>query len=220
LPNLADAYYCTDGLPITRSPLYNAANKTLNRDPRFNATVVTTNSLFRGAAILATNIAPTKYRLRKWADESAANSTNAFDNGQDYYVLRYAEVLLTRAEALLESGTYTEQQVRDLVNQVRTRATMPKVETVEGTGLTKQQLIDIVRQERRVETAFEGLRYYDIKRWGILKERAVDTYMSVDKIQATGIQNRIFNAARHYVWPIPQREIDANSALEQHPEWK
>lgn len=223
LPNLANAYYCTDGLPITSSPLYNATNKTLNRDPRFNATLVTTNSMFRGAAILATNLAPTTIRLRKWADEAALNSTNSFDNAQDYYVLRYAEVLLTRAEALLESGTYTEQQIRDLVNQVRTRATMPKVETVEGKGggsLTKQQLIDIVRQERRVETAFEGLRYYDLKRWGILKQRSVDVYMSVDKVQASAIQNRIFNEARHNVWPIPQREIDANSALVQHPEWQ
>ena len=220
LPNLADAYYCTDGLPITRSPLYNASNKTLNRDPRFNATIVTTQSLFRNAAILATNLAPTRFRLRKWADESALNSTNAFDNGQDFYVLRYAEVLLTRAEALLESGTYTEQEVRDLVNLVRTRATMPKVETVEGTGLTKQQLIDIVRQERRVETTFEGLRYYDLKRWGILKQRAVDIYTSVDKVQVTAIQTRTFNESRHYVWPIPQREIDANSALVQHPEWQ
>lgn len=220
LPNLADAFYCTDGLPITRSPLYNATNKTLNRDPRFNATVLTTNSLFRGAAVLATNLTPTRFRLRKWADESALNSTNAFDNGQDFYVLRYAEVLLTRAEALLESGTYTEAQVRDLVNQVRTRATMPKVEAVEGSNLTKQQLIDIVRQERRVETAFEGLRYYDIKRWGILKERAVDVYMSVDKSQASGIENRTFVAPRHYVWPIPQREIDANGALVQHTEWQ
>jgi starch-binding outer membrane protein, SusD/RagB family len=220
LPNLADAYYCTDGLPITRSPLYNASNKTLNRDPRFNASIVTTGSLFRGAAILATNLAPTRFRLRKWADEAAANSTNAFDNGQNFYVLRYAEVLLTRAEALLESGNYTEQQVRDLVNQVRTRATMPKVEAVEGANLTKQQLIDIVRQERRVETAFEGLRYYDLKRWGILKQRSVDIYMSVDKVQATAIQTRIFEPNRHNVWPIPQREIDANSALVQHPEWQ
>jgi starch-binding outer membrane protein, SusD/RagB family len=220
LPNLADAYYCTDGLPITRSPLYNATNKTLNRDPRFNATIVTTQSMFRGAAILATNLAPTRFRLRKWADESALNSTNAFDNAQDFYVLRYAEVLLTRAEALLESGTYTETEVRDLVNQVRVRATMPRVEAVEGSNLTKQQLIDIVRQERRVETAFEGLRYYDLKRWGILKQRAVDVYMSVDKVQATAIQNRTFMESRHNVWPIPQREIDINSALIQHAEWQ
>ena len=219
LPNLADDFYCTDGLPISKSPLFNATNKLLNRDPRFDATVVTTRSLFRGAAILATNLAPTNYRLRKWADETAANSTNAFDNSQDFYVLRYAEVLLTRAEALLESGSYTEQVVRDLINQVRVRATMPKVEAVEGTGLTKQQLIDIVRHERRVETAFEGLRYYDLKRWGILKERTVDTYMNNDKIQAPAIQNRIFTSPKHNVWPIPQREIDINSSLIQHTEW-
>lgn len=219
LPNLADAFYCSDGLPITKSPLYNAQNRHLNRDPRFDATILTRTSLFRGAAILATNLAPTNYRLRKWADETATNSTNAFDNGQDFYVLRYAEVLLTRAEALLESGNYTEQAVRDLVNQVRTRATMPKVEAVEGTGLTKQRLIEIVRQERRVETAFEGLRFYDLKRWGQLKELAVDNYMKVDKVQAPAIQNRIFTVPRHNVWPIPQREIDINPALVQHPEW-
>ncbi len=220
LPNLADDYYCTDGLPITKSPLYSAANKHLNRDSRFDATLVTTKSLFRGAAILPANLAPTTFRLRKWADESAANSTNAFDNGQDFYVLRYAEVLLTRAEALLESGNYTELAIRDLVNQVRTRAGMPKVETVEGKSvtLTKQQLIEIVRHERRVETAFEGLRYYDLKRWGILKERAVDNYLKVDKVQAPAIQNRIF-VPRHNVWPIPQREIDVNPSLVQHPEW-
>jgi starch-binding outer membrane protein, SusD/RagB family len=219
LPNFADAYYCTDGLPITRSPLYSAANKLLNRDPRYDATLLGKSSMFKGAAVLATNLVPTGYRIRKWADESAANSTNAADNPQDFYVLRYAEVLLNRAEALLESGTYTEAQVRDLVNQVRTRATMPKVETVEGTNLTKQQLIDIVRQERRIETAFEGLRYYDLKRWGILKERAVDVYLSVDKAQAPAIDGRAFEP-RHYVWPIPQRELDINKALVQHDEWK
>jgi starch-binding outer membrane protein, SusD/RagB family len=219
LPNLADDFYCTDGLPITKSPLYSAQNKHLNRDSRFDATLVTTKSLFRGAAILPANLTPTTFRLRKWADETATNSTNAFDNGQDFYVFRYAEVLLTRAEALLESGSYTEAAVRDLVNQVRTRATMPKVEAIEGTGLSKQQLIEIVRHERRVETAFEGLRYYDLKRWGLLKEKSVDNYMKNDKVQAPAIQNRIFNDARHNVWPIPQREIDANSALTQHKEW-
>lgn len=218
-PNLADAYYCTDGLPITRSPLYSAANKLLNRDPRYDATILGKTSTFRGAIVLGTNLVPTGYRIRKWADESVTNSTNAADNGQDFYILRYAEVLLNRAEALLESGTYTEAQVRDLVNQVRTRATMPKVEAVEGTNLTKQQLIDIVRQERRVETAFEGLRLYDLKRWGILKERVVDIYMSVDRVQAPALEEREFKA-KHYVWPIPQRELDVNSALVQHDEWK
>jgi starch-binding outer membrane protein, SusD/RagB family len=220
LPNLADDYYCKDGLPITSSPLFNPANKTLNRDPRFDATLLTTQSLFRGAAILATSLTPTNYRIRKWADEAASNSANAFDNGQDFYVLRYAEVLLTRAEALLESDTYTELQVRDLINQVRVRSVMPKVENVEGTGLTKQKLIDIVRHERRIETAFEGLRFYDLKRWGILKERAVDLYMSYDKLQATAIQNRLFVVPKNNVWPIPQREIDANTALVQHREWQ
>jgi starch-binding outer membrane protein, SusD/RagB family len=100
LPNLADDYYCTDGLPITRSPLYNATNKLLNRDPRYDATILGRTSTFRGGAIIAANLAPTGYRLRKWADENTANTAMPFDNSQDFYVLRYAEVLLTRAEAL------------------------------------------------------------------------------------------------------------------------
>jgi hypothetical protein len=51
------------------------------------------------------------------------------------------------------------------------------------------------------------------------KENAVDNYMKADKIQAPTIQNRIFTAPKHNVWPIPQREIDVNPALIQHAEW-
>lgn len=52
-----------------------------------------------------------------------------------------------------------------------------------------------------------------------MKEKAVDNYIKVDKVQAPAIQNRIFTAPRHNVWPIPQREIDVPPALVQHTEW-
>ncbi|RDB07424.1 RagB/SusD family nutrient uptake outer membrane protein [Runella aurantiaca] len=63
------------------------------------------------------------------------------------------------------------------------------------------------------------MRFYDFKRWGILKERAGYNYIKVDKVQAPSIQNRIFAAPRHNVWPIQQRELDVNPALVQHAEW-
>jgi hypothetical protein len=53
----------------------------------------------------------------------------------------------------------------------------------------------------------------------ILTHFTVDNYMKVDKVQARAIENRIFTAPRHTVWPIPQREIDVNPALVQHTEW-
>lgn len=78
--------------------------------------------------------------------------------------MRYADILLIRAEALIESDNIS-QEVYDLINQVRQRVSMPKVEEVEGTGLDKEQLRQILRHERRVEFPIEGLRYADMYRW-------------------------------------------------------
>lgn len=223
LPNLANDYYFKDGKPKGTSIFWpstfntTANNELLNRDPRFDATIVSSKSTFRGAAVTTLNLAPTGYRVRKFTEET---STTSFSSGQDFYVIRYPEVLLTRAEALVESGTYTEAEVVALVNQVRTRATMPTVQTVEGTGLNKAQLINIIRHERRVETAFEGLRFFDLKRWGIYEQESVTKYTNVDKVAFPLLENRLLIGLKHELFPIPQRELDVNIALKQHDEWK
>lgn len=217
LPNLANDYYFKDGKSKTTSALYNPTNELLNRDPRFDATIVCSKGTFRGAAVTATNLQPTGYRVRKFTEET---STTNFSSGQDFYVIRYPEVLLTRAEALIESGTYTEAEVDGLINQVRTRATMPTVQSVEGTGLSQAQLRNIIRHERRVELAFEGLRFFDLKRWGIYEQEAVTKYMAVDKASVPALESRLIIGPKHQLFPIPQREIDVNPALVQHDEWK
>ncbi|WP_304064406.1 RagB/SusD family nutrient uptake outer membrane protein [Pedobacter glucosidilyticus] len=217
LPNLANDFYFRDGKPKSTSTLYVPSNELLNRDPRFDATLVTNTSTFRGASITATNLLPTNYRVRKFTEET---STRNFDSGQDFYVIRYPEVLLTRAEALVESGIYTEAEVVGLVNQVRTRATMPTVQAVEGTGLSQSKLIEIIRHERRVETAFEGLRFFDLKRWNIYEQEAVTKYMAVDKVAVPALENRLLIGVKHALFPIPLREIEANKALIQHTEWQ
>jgi hypothetical protein len=217
LPNLADDFYFMDGKSKSTSAQYDPNNELLNRDPRFDATLLCVKSIFRGDPIKPKDLTPTGYRVRKFTDESA---TSKFDTEQDFYVIRYAEVLLTRAEALVEGGQYDEGEVDDLVDQVRARVNMPSVESVEGTGLSQDQLRKIIRHERRVETAFEGLRFFDLKRWNIYEAEAVDKYMSYDKPLAPGIQNRLDIGAKHSLFPIPQSEIDANKALVQAPEWK
>ena len=218
LPNLADEYYMIDGLPYDQSPLFNSEAVFENRDPRFSASILTAGDLWRGEVETRN---PGQYFMRKYTEEE--NNENHFDSPQDFYVIRYGHVLLMRAEALLMSGSYTELEVVGLIDQLRARVGMPLVAYVEGTGLSQSELLDIVKHERRVETAFEGLRYFDLMRWEELEE-AYAQYMAVDKqrlidVGAPGIRDRIFNPTKDYKWPIPQNELDVNENLSQHTEW-
>lgn len=219
MPNLIKEFYCTDGKPITTSPLYNASNQKANRDPRLLASVWFKNDVFitdQNKIFNGNN--NTGYGLKKYirTKNTALGSGPAVAGGQDFYVLRYADVLLMRAEALIESNQ-TGDEVYALINQVRQRTgvNMPKIETVEGTGLSQVQLRDIVRHERRVEFAFEGLRFFDLKRWGQVE--AAYGRMVADKI--TSYVPR-YQGKRSETFPIPLREMDANKNLTQHEAWR
>jgi len=134
--------------------------------------------------------------------------------GQDFYVIRYADVLLMRAEAMIELNQLTG--VTALINQVRARVTMPTVEVAEPTAIGNQaQLRSIVRHERRVELGFEGLRYYDLKRWGTVQQ-AFQAAIA-DNIVGYPV---VYRGLRSEVFPIPASELRANSNLVQHPGWQ
>ena len=189
MPNLVNDYYCTDGKPITTSPLYKPATPKVSRDPRLIASVFFTGDIFlTDINRVFTGNTATKYGQRKYIRTAASATGIAVFNpgGQDFIVMRYADVLLMRAEALIElnqlSGAYA------LINQVRARVSMPTVETAEGTGLTQSALRTIVRHERRVEMAFEGLRFFDLKRWGAVQESF--QRVAVDNIAGYGATYR------------------------------
>jgi starch-binding outer membrane protein, SusD/RagB family len=215
MPNLVDAYYCTDGLPITQSPLYNAQNRKLNRDPRLGASIyfqgdiflVHLNRAFQG------NTA-TKFGRKKYTRNNLSSTgIGVFaGGGQDFYLIRYADVLLMRAEALVELNQLTD--VPGLVSQVRARAKMPSVQSVEGTNLSQMQLRSIVRHERRVELVFEGLRFFDVKRWGEVEE----AYKRADA-DPVAPYNPVYSGRKSEVFPVPQSELDANKSLVQNPIW-
>ncbi|MDO8965429.1 RagB/SusD family nutrient uptake outer membrane protein [Algoriphagus sp.] len=215
MPNLVDAYLCIDGLPITASPLYNPAQRKANRDPRLGASIYFQGDIFlihlnrAFAGNTATRFGQKKY-IRN--NLSASGISPDSQGGQDFYVIRYADILLMRAEALAESGQLSE--VYPLLNQIRTRAKMPTVTQVNGTSLTQAQLIALIRRERRVELAFEGLRFFDVKRWG-----EVEAAYARAKADPVGPYNPVYRGRQSEVFAIPQNEIDANDRLVQNPVW-
>lgn len=222
MPNMVKDYYCTDGKPITTSPLYspgtasnNSAQKN-NRDPRCTASIYFRNDIFLTDLNRAFTTNATTYGLKKYIRNTSvsSNGISAFSaGGQDFYVIRYADVLLMRAEALVESNQLSE--VYTLVNQVRQRVSMPPVQSVEGASLTQAQLRDVVKHERRVELAFEGLRYFDLKRWG--QVQAAYSKAIADNVSG---YSPIYLPGKSEVFPIPLDELNVNSNLVQHPAWQ
>lgn len=219
--NLCDEFYCTDGKPISESPLFNNVDKSNparyeNRDPRLKGTLLVPGMPWKKDQYDYWSNASSKCHIRKWYNPDDPKS--GYDYGQDYYVIRYAEVLLSYAEALIESNTDLATAVA-CINEVRSRVGMPSVEKVEGSGLGQDRLRDIVRHERRVELAFEDLRLADMFRWGKLSE--MQAHMRQDKATyGCTVLSRPEPRPRDCVWPIPQSEIDTNDMLIQHDEWK
>lgn len=214
LRNMVNEYYCIDGLPITQSPLFNPNNPGLNRDPRANASIyfVGDQWLDEPVRIFSGN-SPTGFGQRKYirrAPDASGNPVSG-QGSQDFYVIRYADVLLMRAEAMAETGDLGG--AADLVNQVRARVNMPSVQEVEGIG-TQTQMINIVRHERRVELAFEGLRFMDLKRWDVVQEAFARA--AADGVGGYSPQ---YQGKKSEVFPIPQSEIDVNPNLIQNPNW-
>lgn len=225
--NLAEDFYCTDGKPWNKSSVYEGPSSYLaasedwkhweNRDPRFYGTLWVTGMLWNGSAP-SWNPARSSVAIRKWyTPEEVANEHDA---SLDYYVIRYAEVLLSMAEAKMEKGA-PQSEVTKYINEVRARVNMPSVESVEGAALSKEELRAVVRHERRVELAFEDLRFADLYRWGEFKnslQRIKDDEASMGRTYA--IPRGSVRGPQDELWPIPQSEIDTNPMLKQHDEWK
>lgn len=212
LPDLLNDYYLKDGLPASKSPLYDAKKPYDNRDPRLNQTLILPGTQFRAKTVLAntfgfTGIGQKKYTAYK---DNEAGTTIASGQSQiNYMVFRYADVLLMYAEAQNEAAG-PDATVYAALNQIRSRAGVAPFPT----GLNKDQLRAEIRHERRIELAGEGLYYHDIRRW-----RTAEVVMNVDIFNFDGkkIGTRKFNKDRDYLWPIPTIVSQLNPSLEQNP---
>lgn len=216
--SLVNAYEMKNGLPISDPASgYNPSNPYADRDPRLDATVVYPGSRYMGGVVSTTRFAITGFGLRKYgiytedappAEYSDLKAGQSFTN---YIVLRYADILLMYAEALNEfSGP--DASVYNAIDAVRGRVNMPAV----SRGLSQGVLRELIQRERRVEFAGEGYYYNDIRRWKIA-ERVMNegVYTWDNKI----IEQRNFNPARDYWWPITDVERDLNPELGQNPEY-
>ena len=235
--SLVNAYLMNDGLPVETSPLYNPQKPFENRDPRLYYSIFLPGyTVFRGQVYQAHpdsthygDQVPNHggYSMKKWIDEDFTGDQYSY--GGDIIEIRYAEVLIGYLEAKLEAGDQINQALLDqTINQLRGRASvdMPFV-----TETDPVKLREIVRRERRIELAFEGLRLFDLNRWGITSEalnrnvlgmRITDdpnNYIGNIIIDENGyyIKYKHVYAEHNRLWPIPQRERDINSNLTQNP---
>ncbi len=211
--DLINAYLMKDGLPQSQSPLYDPANPHNNRDPRMYQTIVYPGDTFQGELVTASRFVVTGYGTKKYTIyDKEPNSVNLQGGRSEinYMVIRYADVLLSYAEAQNEVLGTPDATILDAVNLVRTRAGMPKV----AAGKTKAEMRDIIRLERRIEFAGEGVYYTDIRRW---KTAEVVLNAPILTYAEKPIMTRTFSAQRDYWWPIPGVQLDRNPKLEQNP---
>lgn len=192
-------------------------NEYKNRDPRFYATILFETAPWAAAKTekdyvftwkVGSNMSKTGYNFRKFVDPVALRA--AISNHSNFILIRYAEVLLTFAEAQNEvSGPSAD--IYAALDLIRQRAGMPKVD--QSKYASKDALRQFIRNERTVELALEGSRYMDIRRWGIASE-VMKTIYDLNNGVA---QERIWDN-KLMLMPVPQKEIDnAHGVLVQNP---
>ena len=239
---LFEAYEFIDGTPFSYDdPRYNPNNLGENRDPRLDYTIYYNGATFMGTEYrmspdydaskkeridYSSEASKTGFMWRKYFDENPIADLQSYSSVTP--VVRYAEVLLSYLECLVESGASINQTVLDnTINQIRGRAgvNMPAI-----TETDSNKLREIVRHERRIELAYEGIRLWDLFRWNIAHEVLVgeiwgapypnsEKYESSTKnVDPTGncrwyVGRRDFRNPQDYTWPVPQSEQNINPNL-------
>lgn len=135
-------------------------------------------------------------------------------SGNNDRIIRYADVLLMLAEARL-LGNADVAGAASLINQVRRRADPGgTILPDRPAGATVDEMFDFLMHERRIELALEGHRYFDLVRWH--RAGLIDIATDIDFGRTTPNQRW---STKNLVKPIPQRELDLNQNLQQHPEY-
>ncbi|OUN59130.1 RagB/SusD family nutrient uptake outer membrane protein [Alistipes sp. An66] len=165
-----------------------------------------------------------KYTPAKWdVEEYAKNSplyNQNYNSTINWYVLRYADLLLLYAEALNETQGPTEA-AHSALNAVRRRAFGDQSHDLRD--LSQDALREAIRNERAYELCFEGHRKSDLIRWGIYYSTIRQTAQDVADWSSTSKSSYIvFNytrEGRHELMPIPQTQLDIMPRFKQNPGW-
>ncbi|EGK02515.1 RagB/SusD family nutrient uptake outer membrane protein [Dysgonomonas gadei] len=248
--NLVDSYETINGLPIDQDPAYNDQNPYANRDPRLEQTILHNGSVW-GDPLQEEQRAVdvsypdgkdyqqlhggtlTGYYTKKFLNNMSFKSPSTYNHACP--IFRYAEILLNAAEAINEASG--PDQAYQYVNQVRARVGMPPYK-----GMTKEQLRERIRNERRIEFCFEDHRFFDERRWKLFEgqtvssEKSLPRYKQVYNIYGVTVTpelstvytyggaqkhpTRAFNSPKNYYFPLPDTEVKKAPNLRQNPGWE
>ncbi|MGE7773276.1 RagB/SusD family nutrient uptake outer membrane protein [Chitinophaga sp. NPDC101104] len=238
---LVDAFPMKNGLPISDpASNYSASDPYKDRDPRFYLTVFHNGMSWLGRPIETfeggrdkpgNGIAATRtgYYMRKFMTSSGSASSYSNAN-HNFPIFRYGQVMLDCAEATNEAQGPVAR-VFALLRDIRRRG------GIEAGADGKYGVPDVadkaamrifIRNERRIEMAFEEQRFWDIRRWKIAENvlngslhgmkitKAADGALTYER---TAIQTVSFDARRMYRYPVPLSEVQKTPALGQNPNW-
>ena len=236
---LADSYEMADGTPFSWET--HGSDPYTGREPRFYATILYNGASWMGRTIesyvggadgfkeyensKSANTTVTGYYLRNYLKDGDKSWITAY-SAQTCILIRYAEVLLNKAEALAElSWEQNSVEALQALNDVRGRVGLPSRQTA-----SKEEFMEFVRHERMVELAGEGFRYWDLRRWRLAEEvingknvhgvkiTKTDSGFNYEHVDADNGNKRIFYD-RYYHFAIPESERSKNPLCDNNQGW-
>ena len=233
--NLVDAYETVNG-KLTTDPtntMYNKQDPYTKRDARFYQSIIYNGSTWEThrMSMVTTTVDPSQngsckpqlgkarcgYGPKKFIEEldPSTNLYGGYAQSNNWPYIRYAEVLLNYAEAKNEELAAPDPSVYLAINEVRSRSGQPDLPS----GLSKIEMRERIKNERRIELLLEEHRFYDLRRWkdgDVLAEPIMGMNIYDDNVtlryEVSKVEDRIFNGT-HYYLPIPLKEQEKNPLL-------
>lgn len=249
--NFVDCYETINGLPIDEDPTFDPTHPYANRDPRLEQTILHQGSIWgdksqdeERAIDVRTGVGidyqalhggtTTGYYTKKFCfNISFKKNASEVNNPHACPIFRYAEILLNAAEALNEAGK--TEDAYQYVNQVRARVGMPAY-----SGMTQDRLRERIRNERRIELAFEDHRFFDERRWKLFENQTPASETNLPRykqiynlwgirwnedgtfvyVKEEKIGRRAFTSPKNYYFPVPDDSYKKNPNLGQNSGWE
>lgn len=257
--NFVDCFETADGKKISDATSgYDPQNPYVNRDPRL-AQIVFYHNMTWGRADqeeerqldMSSNTSGagidysssmggtyTGYYLKKFVNNISCKSPTTYNHA--WPIFRYTEIILNAAEAYCEAGSTGTAE--SYINQIRDRAGMPSY-----SGLSQSELLNRIRNERRIELSFEDHRRFDLTRWMAYDNnsgegaslydasKSATSLLHLYGVRITGddvvnnpeytyglaetVNSRVFNTPKNYLFPLPADEVKRCPNLGQNPGW-
>lgn len=237
IQGLIDNYITINGLPITDDSSYNQNTPYANRDPRMTNSIVYDGSKWTNESGVTSTIRTaygtntsdswtsvnannsiTGYYIKKYYDPESRKILKDYAQFNDIIIFRYADVLLMYAEAMFEQKKMNATVWDKTIKPIRERAGFTLSSAIDyPSSLSETAMRELIRNERRSELAFEGLRYYDIIRWNIGSKvwngtRYGAKFASNNTAPIT-LDTWKYNEGTNYLWSVPLEEIVKNPNL-------